>query len=129
MEKVRSDIWTHEEDEILKDIVVEHVREGSTRLNAFMEAGEKLGRTSEGCGFRWNNRTKFLYEAEIHAAEKERRRRKKEYHQNGYFSRKVVPVEWAEGMQRLENELRILLDEPNADINTLQDKLYEVLDE
>ena len=52
--KVRQDAWTDENDLLLAETVLRHVREGSTQLNAFEEVGDKLNRTSAACGFRWN---------------------------------------------------------------------------
>ena len=49
--KVRQDAWTDEDDLLLAETVLRHVREGSTQLNAFEEVGDKLNRTSAACGF------------------------------------------------------------------------------
>ncbi len=37
--KVRQDAWTDEDDLLLAETVLRHVREGSTQLNAFEEVG------------------------------------------------------------------------------------------
>ena len=50
--KVRQDAWTDEDDLLLAETVLRHVREGSTQLNAFEEVGDQLNRTSAACGFR-----------------------------------------------------------------------------
>ena len=50
----RQDAWTQDEDLILAEIVLRHIREGSTQLIAFEEVGKKLVRTPAACGFRWN---------------------------------------------------------------------------
>lgn len=50
----RSDAWTNEDDQKLAEIVLRHIREGSTQLNAFVEAANLLGRTPAACGYRWN---------------------------------------------------------------------------
>lgn len=44
MTKVRQDAWQEESDLLLADIVHRHIREGSTQLNAFEEAGNKMNR-------------------------------------------------------------------------------------
>ena len=44
--KVRQDAWTDEDDLLLAETVLRHVREGSTQLNAFEEVGDRLNRTS-----------------------------------------------------------------------------------
>ena len=42
MTKQRQDAWHEESDLLLADIVLRHIREGSTQLNAFEEAGNKM---------------------------------------------------------------------------------------
>ena len=42
MVKIRQDAWMTENDETLAEMVLRHVREGSTQLNAFEEAGDEL---------------------------------------------------------------------------------------
>ncbi len=51
----RQDAWSHEDDLLLADTVLRHIREGSTQLAAFEEVAEALSRTSAACGFRWNS--------------------------------------------------------------------------
>lgn len=60
--KTRQDAWTEENDLLLAETVLRHVREGSTQLNAFEEVGDKLNRTSAACGFRWNAVVRHKYE-------------------------------------------------------------------
>ncbi|MGB3889984.1 MAG: RsfA family transcriptional regulator, partial [Priestia megaterium] len=52
MTSSRQDAWTHDEDLLLAEIVLRHIREGGTQLAAFEEVGKKLTRTSAACGFR-----------------------------------------------------------------------------
>lgn len=54
MNKTRQDAWTKDEDIILAEIVLKHIRNGRTQLEAFKQAGEALSRTAAACGFRWN---------------------------------------------------------------------------
>src|SRR5690625_3045663 len=61
MVKVRQDAWSHEDDLLLAETVLRHVREGSTQLNAFEEVGDHLNRTSAACGFRWNSEVRKKY--------------------------------------------------------------------
>ena len=42
---VRQDAWTKDEDLLLAEVVLRHIREGSTQLKAFEEVGQKLNRT------------------------------------------------------------------------------------
>lgn len=73
MVKVRQDAWMEENDILLADTVLRHVREGSTQLSAFEEVGDALNRTAAACGFRWNAVVRRTYEQELEAAKKERK--------------------------------------------------------
>lgn len=75
--KVRQDAWSHEDDVLLAETVLRHIREGSTQLWAFDEVGDILNRTSAACGFRWNAVVRERYVEEIKQAKKERKERKK----------------------------------------------------
>ena len=75
MTKVRQDAWVRENDELLAEAVLRHVKEGSTQLNAFEEASDLLNRTAAACGFRWNAVVRRLYEQELAMAKKERKER------------------------------------------------------
>ena len=75
MMKVRQDAWTEEDDLLLAETVLRHVREGSTQLNAFEEVGDKLNRTSAACGFRWNAVVRHNYEKALQLAKKQRKQR------------------------------------------------------
>lgn len=75
MTKVRQDAWVRENDELLAEAVIRHVKEGSTQLNAFEEASDLLNRTAAACGFRWNAVVRRLYEQELAQAKKERKER------------------------------------------------------
>jgi prespore-specific regulator len=73
--KVRQDAWTEEDDLLLAETVLRHVREGSTQLNAFEEVGDKLNRTSAACGFRWNAVVRYTYDQALQMAKKHRKER------------------------------------------------------
>ncbi|WP_059172221.1 RsfA family transcriptional regulator [Bacillus sp. FJAT-27445] len=75
--KVRQDAWTAEDDLLLAETVLRHVREGSTQLNAFEEVGDKLNRTSAACGFRWNAVVRHTYEKALQLAKKQRKQRQR----------------------------------------------------
>ena len=75
--KVRQDAWTDENDLLLAETVLSHVREGSTQLNAFEEVGDKLNRTSAACGFRWNAVVRHHYEKALQLAKKQRKQRQR----------------------------------------------------
>ena len=75
--KTRQDAWMEENDLLLAETVLRHVREGSTQLNAFEEVGDKLNRTSAACGFRWNAVVRHQYEKALDLAKKQRKQRQR----------------------------------------------------
>lgn len=75
--KIRQDAWTDENDLLLAETVLRHVREGSTQLNAFEEVGDKLNRTSAACGFRWNAVVRHTYEKALQLSKKQRKQRQR----------------------------------------------------
>ena len=77
MTKVRQDAWSHEDDLLLAETVLRHIRDGSTQLNAFEEVGDELNRTSAACGFRWNAEVRNKYIQAIELAKKQRKQKKR----------------------------------------------------
>ncbi|MFB9325438.1 RsfA family transcriptional regulator [Paenibacillus aurantiacus] len=75
MTAVRQDAWSPDDDLILAEVTLRHIREGSTQLAAFEEVGEKIGRTSAACGFRWNSCVRKRYEDAIQIAKQQRQKR------------------------------------------------------
>ncbi|MEM1505798.1 RsfA family transcriptional regulator [Domibacillus sp. 8LH] len=71
--KVRQDAWSEENDLLLAETVLRHVREGSTQLKAFEEVGDTLNRTAAACGFRWNAVIRQQYEKALGLARKQRK--------------------------------------------------------
>lgn len=71
----RQDAWSDQEDRRLAEVVLEHIRSGSTQLKAFDQVGDELDRTSAACGFRWNALIRQKYEEEIKQAKRERKQR------------------------------------------------------
>lgn len=78
MVKVRQDAWSQEDDLLLAETVLRHIRQGSTQLNAFEEVGDKLNRTSAACGFRWNAEVRQSYEQAVAIAKRQRKQNKRE---------------------------------------------------
>jgi prespore-specific regulator len=74
---VRQDAWNQDEDLLLAEVVLRHIREGSTQLSAFEEVGDRLSRTPAACGFRWNSTIRKKYESAIQLAKKQRKQVKK----------------------------------------------------
>lgn len=75
MAAVRQDAWTPEDDLILAEVTLRHIREGGTQLKAFEEVGERIGRTAAACGFRWNSCVRKKYEAAIKIAKEQRKQK------------------------------------------------------
>ena len=92
MTKTRQDAWLHENDELLAETVIRHVKEGSTQLNAFEEVSDILSRTSAACGFRWNAVVRKQYEEQLAEAKQQRKERvrmlgnAKRRHATAYFA-------------------------------------------
>ncbi|MFD2672336.1 RsfA family transcriptional regulator [Marinicrinis sediminis] len=78
MTAVRQDAWTPDDDLILAEVTLRHIREGGTQLAAFEEVGERIGRTAAACGFRWNSCVRKKYEAAIQIAKAQRQKRNKQ---------------------------------------------------
>lgn len=77
MPSIRQDAWMHAEDVKLAEIILRHIKEGSTQLAGFAEAGSILSRTPAACGFRWNSSIRKLYDQELQEAKAIRKARKK----------------------------------------------------
>lgn len=75
MTAIRQDAWSTEDDLILAEVTLRHIREGGTQLAAFEEVGEKIGRTSAACGFRWNSCVRKRYDDAIGIAKAQRQKR------------------------------------------------------
>lgn len=79
MSAMRQDAWTQDEDVLLAEVVLRHIRDGSTQLKAFEEVGKKLSRTAAACGFRWNSYVRKQYQSGIELAKKQRKQVKKNF--------------------------------------------------
>ncbi|MTH52621.1 RsfA family transcriptional regulator [Bacillus mangrovi] len=73
MTAVRQDAWSQDEDLLLAEVVLRHIREGGTQLAAFEEVGRHLSRTAAACGFRWNSYVRKQYKSGIDLAKKHRK--------------------------------------------------------
>lgn len=73
MASMRQDAWTQDEDLLLAEVVLRHIREGGTQLQAFKEVGKQLSRTSAACGFRWNSYVRKQYKSGIELSKKLRK--------------------------------------------------------
>lgn len=73
---MRQDAWTSEDDGVLAEVVLNHIRDGSTQLAGFNEASRRLGRTAAACGFRWNACVRKQHRNQIEVAKEDRKARK-----------------------------------------------------
>ncbi|GGI97054.1 hypothetical protein GCM10010885_03290 [Alicyclobacillus cellulosilyticus] len=109
MRTMRQDAWTAEDDAQLAEVVLRHIREGSTQLAGFNEASRKLGRTAAACGFRWNAFVRKQYKAAIEQAKEERKVRKSEKVQaqmegGDYDHPTATLMTWAQVLRFLRQE-------------------------
>ncbi|MFZ7946488.1 RsfA family transcriptional regulator [Neobacillus sp. 19] len=127
--KVRQDAWTDENDLLLAETVLRHVREGSTQLNAFEEVGDKLNRTSAACGFRWNAVVRHTYEKALQLAKKQRKQRQRVLGKDQGGKKKLLynpPVtasEEFESMPELQVDmpLETTMDMPDLSVEAAQE--------
>lgn len=117
--KTRQDAWTEENDLLLAETVLRHVREGSTQLNAFEEVGDKLNRTSAACGFRWNAVVRQQYEKALDLAKKQRKQRQRLLGKDQGGKKKLLyqpPVPSLEDIQApvMEHTADAVIPEPPA---------------
>ncbi|CAM3695546.1 RsfA family transcriptional regulator [Mesobacillus zeae] len=77
MTLTRQDAWTQDEDLLLAETVLRHIRDGGTQLKAFEEVGKRLSRTAAACGFRWNSFVRKQFQSGIELAKKHRKELKK----------------------------------------------------
>lgn len=126
MAKVRQDAWSHEDDLLLAETVLRHIREGSTQLNAFEEVGDKLNRTAAACGFRWNAEVRQNYEKAIELAKRQRKKKKQLEQQNKNATKllavKHIPTErpTIESIIAQLEQLKHLDQQYEVDSNRLQ---------
>lgn len=106
---MRQDAWTTEDDQVLADIVLRHIRDGSTQLAGFNEASRRLGRTAAACGFRWNACVRRQYRNSIEGAKEQRKERKSQQIQaqlegGDYEHPTSTLMSWAQVLRFLRQE-------------------------
>jgi prespore-specific regulator len=127
--KVRQDAWTDENDLLLAETVLRHVREGSTQLNAFEEVGDKLNRTSAACGFRWNAVVRHTYEKALQLAKKQRKQRQRVLGKDQGGKKKLLynpPVTASEEFETMPIMQMEMPLEPSVEIPELSDMTAEI---
>ncbi|WP_062197757.1 RsfA family transcriptional regulator [Massilibacterium senegalense] len=107
MSTVRQDAWNHDDDVLLAEVILRHIREGSTQLKAFEEVGERLNRTTAACGFRWNALIRQKYKTAIELAKQERKEYKKKNKKVQPLPMKQALTEQGESNSSQEHDLSI----------------------
>jgi RsfA family transcription factor len=64
----RLDAWSTKDDRILSETVMNCISLGRTQLEGFKRASVILKRSTNACGFRWNNFLRKQLSSEIHQA-------------------------------------------------------------
>ncbi|MFD2704014.1 RsfA family transcriptional regulator [Salibacterium lacus] len=129
---VRQDAWSDRDDRFLADTILQHIRDGSTQLHAFDEAGDALDRTSAACGFRWNAIVRSRYQQEVKTAKRERKQKlKKSAHQAASSLKKnsqpsyVTLESIIKALERLEPALSETSEETIARLESRHEKLQQ----
>lgn len=110
----RQDAWTEDDDLLLAEVTLRHIREGSTQLAAFEEVGYRLGRTPAACGFRWNSMVRKKYESAIQIA-KAQRQQLKAQGKKRYIPEKAGPDRMQDSPVSEGNVLQEVSQELSAD--------------
>lgn len=105
MTAIRQDAWSQDDDLMLAEVTLRHIREGSTQLSAFEEVGERIGRTSAACGFRWNSFVRKQYEEAIQIAKQQR-------HKRNYMKKQVASLPQVSSVALFDTEERSIRVEP-----------------
>ncbi|MFB6466282.1 RsfA family transcriptional regulator [Cytobacillus sp. Hz8] len=119
--KVRQDAWTDENDLLLAETVLRHVREGSTQLNAFEEVGDKLNRTSAACGFRWNAVVRHRYEKALSLAKKQRKQRQRMLGKEQSGKKKLLYAPPIPTMEEVEPIVSEVSEPATTDVNEVME--------
>ncbi|MDR4890276.1 RsfA family transcriptional regulator [Fredinandcohnia sp. QZ13] len=112
--KERQDAWTEENDLLLAETVLKHVREGSTQLNAFEEVGDRLNRTSAACGFRWNAVVRHSYEKDLQLAKKHRKQRQRALGKNQPVKKQLLYTPPTPSLEEFADEFPLFTSESTS---------------
>lgn len=66
------DTFTREQDALLAETVLRHIREGSTAIAAFEEVAVVMNKSASTCGYRWNNTVRHNYRGAFRLARQKR---------------------------------------------------------
>lgn len=127
MNATRQDAWTDDEDVILAETVLRHIREGKTQLEAFKEIAKQLSRTSAACGFRWNATIRKHYQDAIHFAKEERKQGGRSKIQDEYDSNIMQDRNTIDTAILLLEQMKIDCVDTNNSLQIEQEKLLNDL--
>jgi RsfA family transcription factor len=116
MSTTRQDAWNQDEDLLLAEVVLRHIRDGGTQLQAFEEVGKQLSRTAAACGFRWNSFVRKQYKSGIDLAKKQRKESKK------YVSEE--DPKWKKSIEPEVKTERLVTKEKKADSLQFSDVIH-----
>lgn len=122
MTAIRQDAWRPDDDLMLAEVTLRHIREGSTQLSAFEEVGERIGRTSAACGFRWNSFVRKQYEEAIQIAKQQR-------HKRNYMKKQAASLPQVSSVSVYETEERTVKSEPSFEESLSIDAVIRFLRE
>lgn len=137
--KAKQRNWSVEEDSLLKEVVLEAIRNGTTQLEAFEIVAGQTHRTPGSVGFRWNNSVRKTASKEIEIIKREQKRNtnkknnNKDKHkpQNDNATSPLTPISNQSSMEELaaalityQDVINFLLSkqENENDYNVLSDK-------
>jgi RsfA family transcription factor len=129
MNATRQDAWTEDEDIILAETVLRHIKEGKTQLEAFKEVAKQLSRTSAACGFRWNATIRKEYQEQIQQAKEERKLGGRKAIWNFEESKAAPEKETIESAIMLLEKMKSSFEEHQDLARKEQEKLLENLEE
>ncbi|MFC5711597.1 RsfA family transcriptional regulator [Thalassorhabdus alkalitolerans] len=118
----RRDAWTEEQDQLLTDTVLAHIKKGSTQLKAFEEVGDELNRSSSACGFRWNAILRDKNKKQIELAKKERKMRTEDKRKES-----AAPPETGTASTITIPDIISYLEEISSSVNGLSQEKFEEL--
>lgn len=122
----RQDAWTAEDDLVLAEVILRHIREGGTQLSAFEEVAARLGRTPAACGFRWNSTVRKKYESAIQLAKQQRQQKSQARHKQVTSS---IVATANDSLKTLDQVIRFLRQYKNemAELKRSQKQLEDEL--
>lgn len=125
----RQDAWSNDEDLLLAEVVLRHIREGGTQLQAFEEVGKQLSRTAAACGFRWNSFVRKQYKSGIELAKKQRKELRKQTQVVVETKAEEKPAAAAKQVEKVEETSTIGYEELVSFLKVLYNQFEQTSDQ